>query len=115
MTPVAPGKVQAIAIMQLVVGILAVLVAIVVAFATVFIYLPWIYSLVVGIMAIIRGSALLGTGSYGAGNSKAVPIMLIVNIINCDTISLVVGIICLVFQSDPKVVSYLEGESNIDL
>lgn len=111
MSPVTPGKVQAIAIMQLVVGIIAILNALAVALLTAFIYLPWIYSLVVGIMAIIRGSGLMGSGAYGAGNSKAVPIMLIINIINCDPISLTVGILCLVFQSDPKVASYLEGKS----
>jgi len=49
--PAKPGKVQAIAIMQLCGGIYAVLQGIGVAFGTLFLYVPWIYSLVLGVMA----------------------------------------------------------------
>ena len=110
-TPQMPGKVQTIAIMQLVGGIMAVISAVVIAISTLFLWITWIYALVVGIMAIIRGAKLLGNAAYGAGNSKTVPIMMIINIINCDAIGLTMGIICLVFQGDPEVEAYLEGRS----
>ena len=71
--------------------------------------------LVLGIMAIVRGSKLMGSGAYGAGNSKAIPIMFIINIINCDAIGLVVGIVCLVFQAEPEVADYLDGVSEMEM
>ncbi len=80
-----------------------------IAAATVLIYVVWIYSIVMGILAIIRASKLLGQSAYGAGNSRATSIMQIVNILCCDFPNLTMGIICLVFQSDPEVEAYLEG------
>ena len=115
MAPAAPGKVQAIAIMQLVCGIQTILVAVGIAIGTLFLYLPWVFALVLGIMAIVRGSKLMGSGAYGAGNSKAIPIMFIINILNCDAIGLVVGIVCLVFQAEPEVADYLDGVSEMEM
>lgn len=111
MPPSCPGKVQAIALMQLICGIQTLIIAVTLALGSVFLYLPWIYGLVVGIMAIVRGSKLMGVAAFGAGNSKSVPIMFIVNIICCDVIGVVVGILCLVFQSEPEVADYLNGLS----
>ncbi len=104
-----PGKVQAVAIMQLVSGIIAVVFALLVAGLSSLLWIPWIYALVVGILAIIRGAKLMGDGAFGAGNSRAVPILLIINVINCDVIGLVCGILCLVFQSESEVDAYLGG------
>jgi uncharacterized membrane protein YiaA len=107
--PAKPGKVQAIAIMQLVGGILAILTGIWIALASLFLYLVWIYAIVLGILSIIRASKLLGADAYGAGNAKTIAIMQIVNILCCDVPNLAMGIIALVFQSDPEVQAYLEG------
>ena len=104
-----PGTIQAIGIMHLIGGILAILVGIGIALGSVFLYLPWIYSLVVGILAIVRGAKLLGDGAYGAGNSKAVAIMQIINIICCDWINLTLGIVCLVLAGNQDVDEYLSG------
>ena len=83
-----PGKVQAIGIMTLVGGILALLTCFGIALGTLFIYIPWIYSLVLGIMAIMQ----------------------IVNIINCDMVNLTLGIITLVFLYDSEVREHLRSQ-----
>ena len=92
-----PGKVQAIGIMTLVGGILALLTCFGIALGTMFIYIPWIYSLILGIMAIMKGSQMLGSNPAPAfASAKTIAIMQIVNIINCDVINLTLGIITLV-------------------
>ncbi|GEM_PF-2695913 len=98
-----PGKVQAIAIMTLVGGIVAVLAAFSIMIGTFFIYIPWIYGFVVGIMAIVKGAKLLGSNARLEMAPKNIAIMQIINIINCDAINLTVGIITLVFLNDPEV------------
>ena len=106
-----PGKVQAIAIMTLVGGILAVLFCVGVASLTMFFYIPWIYSLVLGIMAIIKGSKMLGSNPAPAfASAKTIAIMQIVNIINCDAVNLTLGIITLVFLNDPEVKEHLRSQ-----
>jgi len=102
-----PGKVQAIGIMTLVGGILALLTCFGIALGTMFIYIPWIYSLVLGIMAIMKGSQMLGSNPAPA---FAIAIMQIVNIINCDMVNLTLGIITLVFLSDPEVREHLRSQ-----
>ena len=111
-----PGKIQAISIMTLVGGILAIIVAImfflfylpILGMATlglgcIFIVCP-IYSLVFGIMAIIKGSQMLGDNPMPAFKSaKGIAIMQIVNIICCDGPNLVMGIINLGFLNAPEV------------
>ena len=105
---VKPGKVQAIAIMTLIGGILATLGALGWALATFCIWIPFIYGLVYGIMAIVNGSKMLGSRPWeGYRSAKTMGIMMIINIINCDVISLVMGIIILVFLNDPQVSNYM--------
>ena len=106
--PIKPGKLQAVAIMTLVGGILALLTCFGIALGTMFIYIPWIYSLVLGIMAIIKGSQMLGSNPAPAfASAKTIAIMQIVNIINCDMVNLTLGIITLVFLNDPEVRDHL--------
>ena len=105
--PPKPSKVQAIAVMQLCGGIYA-LVQAAGVIGLFFLYLPWIYSVVLGVMAIVRSARLLGDNAYGCGNQKTIAVMQIINIINCDVVNLVLGIICLLFQSDPEVEQYLQ-------
>lgn len=108
-----PGTVQAIAIMQLVGGIWAVLwplsasflflMSVVAAPALICIAPVLIYSIVVGILCIVKGAQLLGDRS-DARAPTATAIMQIVNILGCDVVSLILGILTLVFlgQSDVK-------------
>ena len=108
MYEVKPGKVQAIAIMTLIGGILATLGALGWALATFCIWIPFVYGLVYGIMAIVNGSKMLGSRPWeGYRSAKTMGIMMIINIINCDIASLVMGIIILVFLNDPQVSNYM--------
>lgn len=111
-----PGKVQAIAIMVLVGGILATLHSV-----SVFGYISLLgfhthgvgffcclwpgtyYALTLGIMAIIKGANLLGGRAQEQSSPMYIAIMQIVNIINLDVINLILGIVTLVFLNEPEV------------
>ncbi len=109
--PAIPGKMQAISIMTLVGGILAILTCFGIGLGTAGIWIPWIYSLILGIMATIKGSQMLGSNPAPAfASARTIAIMQIVNIINCDIPNLTMGIITLVFLSDPVVKEYLRSE-----
>ena len=112
---VKPGKVQAIAIMTLVGGILAILASL--AWATyviifgmlsfgllcVFIVFP-IYQLTAGIILTVRGSKMLGKNPQTAyPSAKSSAILQIICIICCDLFNLVMGIVSLGNQGDPQV------------
>src|SRR5262249_17826482 len=114
-----PGKVQAIGIMVLVGGILATLanVGLLVYFGLVGVATMGIgllcclwpgpyYGLVMGIMAIVKGSRLLGEKAYRETPPQGIGIMMIVNIINGDFVNLTLGILVLVFLGDEEVKSY---------
>ena len=109
--PAIPGKIQAISIMTLVGGILAILTCFGIGLGTAGIWIPWIYSLILGIMATIKGSQMLGSNPAPAfASARTIAIMQIVNIINCDIPNLTMGIINLVFLNDPEVKDYLRSE-----
>jgi len=109
--PAVPGKIQAISIMTLVGGILAILTCFGIGLGTAGFWIPWIYSLILGIMATIKGSQMLGSNPAPAfASAKTIAIMQIVNIINCDIPNLAMGIINLVFLNDPEVKEYLRSE-----
>jgi predicted Zn finger-like uncharacterized protein len=111
-----PGKVQAIAIMVLIGGILATLYA-----AGMLVYIGIIglasmglglvcclwpgpyYALVVGIMGIIKGARLLGEKAHRETPPQGIAIMMIINIINGDFVNLTLGILVLVFLADEEV------------
>ena len=102
-----PGKVQAIAAMTLAGGIWALLWGS--AWVLSCIGLAWpgtYYSFVLGVMAIVRASALLGEGARYQKPPQAIAIMQIVNIVCLDVINLTLGIITLVFLNDPEVKGY---------
>jgi predicted Zn finger-like uncharacterized protein len=114
-----PGKVQAIAIMILIGGILATIYGAIwlvyvgiVGLATLgagLLCCLWpgpYYGLVVGIMSIIKGSRLLGDKAYRESPPQGLGIMMIINIINGDVVNLVLGIIVLIFLSDEEVKDY---------
>ncbi len=109
-----PGKVQAIAIMTLVGGILATLLGLwlllIGAFTWLFLFWPGTYySLVVGIMAIIKGSQLLGADAHRQPPPQGIAIMQIINVINADLPNCVMGILTLVFLGEKPVQRYFRG------
>ena len=104
-----PGKIQAIAIITLVQGIMAIIGALIWALSTFCFWVPFIYGLVYGIMATIKGSAMLGQNPWPAYQTvRTTAIMGIVNVINCDFMfGMTGGIIILVFLNDPEVKAYI--------
>ena len=109
--PIKPGKLQAVAIMTLAGGIWAILTCFGIGLGTAGFWIPWIYSLVLGIMAIMKGSQMLGSNPAPAfASAKTIAIMQIINIINCDMINLTLGIINLVFLNDPEVKDWLRSK-----
>jgi hypothetical protein len=110
-----PGKVQAIAIMTLVGGIYALIHALMWLIADVSscgIACLWpgqYYSMVVGILATIKGSQLLGAEGHLQPAPRGTAIMMIINVINGDVVNCVLGILVLVFCSDPEAESYYQG------
>ncbi len=117
-----PGKVQAIAIMTLIGGILASIGALgvlayigLMGLATLGFGLlcclwpgPY-YGLTVGILAILKGAKLLGKDAQSLPPPKGTAIMLIINIVNFDIVNCVLGILILVFCSDPEVENWYRG------
>jgi len=107
-----PGKVQAISIMMLVGGIYALVHTLgAVAASTLFCCLwPGVYyAIVMGIMAIVKASPLLGETAHLQPAPRSVAIMQIVNIVNLDVVNCVMGIINLVFLNEPEVRRYFRG------
>lgn len=105
-----PGKVQTIAIMMLIGGILATLSAVILMVSIYGLCWPGTYySLVLGIMAIIRASHLLGENARRQPEPKGIGIMMIINVINCDVPNLVMGILVVVFLGDPEVKNYFRS------
>ena len=105
-----PGKVLAVAIMTLAGGIVATLIG--TAYAASCFLLVWpgtYYSLVSGILNIVKGSQLLGERAYEQPPPQANAILQIVNIINGDVVNLVLGIITLVFLNEPEVKPYFRA------
>jgi hypothetical protein len=119
-TGAKPGKVQAIAIMTLIDGIASILGAF---FWVIFILsgvigtaglgfpllvccVAPIYSLVVGIMDLVFAAKLLPDPPKTNEFSKPVAIMEIVNILSFNVLSVVTGILSLVFANDPEVIAY---------
>lgn len=114
-----PGKVQAIAVMMLVGGILATLYGAgllayfgiigVATFGMGFLLCLWpgpYYGLVTGIMAITKSSRMLGEKDSRPTPPTGMAIMMIINIINCDMVNLVLGILILAFLADDEVKDY---------
>jgi hypothetical protein len=108
-----PDKVQAIGVMMLIGGILATLLGLGLSVGSGFACCLWpgtYYSLVLGIMAIVRASNLLGEKAYTQTSPKGIAIMQIVNIINMDIANLVLGIVILTFLNEREVQAYFRGK-----
>jgi hypothetical protein len=112
-----PGKVQAIAIMTLVSGILNCLWGLsagVSIFAANLFACYWApYALTLGVLEIIYAAKLLGSNPTRLQPAKYLAIMQIINITTLNAYQLfvgdlVVGILALVFYSDPEVDAYFK-------
>jgi hypothetical protein len=103
--PIKPGKLQALAILNLVDGILNVLWGIGLVF-TICAAPLGIYAIVLGVMEIMRATKILPDPVREVNTSRTLPIMQIVNIITGNVLSLVTGILTLVFNDDPQVQDY---------
>lgn len=101
-----PGKVQAVAIMFLVGGIWSCLHGVGV------LLLCWpggIYSIVFGILAIVKGSQLLGTDWFRMPVPVGTGVMQIITIVSFDIVNLILGIISVVFLNEPSVQAAFRG------
>lgn len=109
-----PGHVTAMGILALIGGILAILYFLGLAgvgIASAGICCLWpgtYYSLVVGIMAVARGSALLADNAYQQPPPKTLAVLMIINIINGDLTCFVLGLIILTFCGEKEVIAYLK-------
>jgi predicted Zn finger-like uncharacterized protein len=110
-----PGRVQAIAIMILIGGIMACVGSLgwlIAGIASMGLCCLWpgaYYSAVLDIMAIIKGSQLLGRDDWRQQPPSAIAIMQIINIVNGDVANCVMGILTLVFLNEPEVRRYYRG------
>jgi hypothetical protein len=105
-----PDKVTAMGLMALLGGIWALLLAAGASAGTIGGCCLWpgtYYCIVVGIIGIIRGVALLGDKAAEERPPKTLAILMIVNIINGDVVSLTLGIIMAIFCSEHDVIKYL--------
>jgi hypothetical protein len=103
-----PGRVEAIGIMMLVGGIIALSAGGTIVKLHFFHIQPAFaaYSFVLGILAIIRGIRILGKHGTNQRSPRTIAIMQIINIINGDVPNLVLGLITLSFLKDPAVRRY---------
>lgn len=106
-----PSNVTAMGVLALVGGIVAIILSIGMGAGSGFVCCLWpgtYYSLGVGILALVRGSALLGPNACLEPPPKTLAILMIINIINGDVANLVIGIIMLTFCNQPEVIAYLK-------
>jgi hypothetical protein len=107
--PRKPEKVQTIGAMMLIGGIYGILHFLGASGGSGFVCCLWpglYYGLVAGILAIVKGSALLGSHAHLETSPKAIAIMQIICIINLDVPNLVMGILTLVFLNEPELQAY---------
>lgn len=112
--PPKPGKVQAIAIMCLVDGILNLLlgmgVGVTLLFTTVCCAPIGAYPIVLGILEIIYAAKLLPDApKQDVRPAQYLAVMQIINIVTGDVISLVVGILSLVFYGEAEVKAWYDA------
>ena len=84
------------------------------ALGTCFLWIPALYSVVCGILCIVRATPLLNDKAYTAKPPRGTAVMMIVTIINGDVLNLILGIVCLVLLNDPKVQEYFSQSRRAD-
>jgi len=99
-----PSKVQALGVMTLVGGILALVVSLAwMATCVGFFWPGTYYSVVLGALAIVKGAQVLGEHADREGSPQAVCVMQVINVVNLDVVNMTLGIIGLVFLNEPEV------------
>jgi len=109
-----PQPVQTAGICLLVGGIFAILTSASVLLGTLCLWLPAVYGVVAGVMAVVAASRLMGDNAFGYGMPMAPAVMLIINVINFDMIGMVMGILVLVLLQDAAAKAYLDGVEILD-
>jgi uncharacterized membrane protein len=102
-------KAKAVAIMTVVGGAVAILLALInffLALGFCFTVVTGAYSLVVGILCLVKGIPMLSAPPGTQPPPTATAIMQIINVISCDFVNLALGIVILVLLSDPQVKRY---------
>lgn len=99
-----PGKVTALGVMFLVGGIMSVLVSLSVAMGSMCLWVIWIYELTVGILCIVHGANMLSNKTTPP--SRVLSILMIFCILDCNPVTMVLGILTLIFGGDPEVRSW---------
>jgi hypothetical protein len=113
--PPKPGYVRAIAIMCLADGIVSILIGLILTLVyicglvTICCAPIAIYSIVLGILEVVYATRVLPDPILATRPATYLAVMQIVNIINCDPISVTIGILSLVFYNDPKVKDYFRA------
>ncbi len=107
--PAKPGKVQAIAIMTLISGILNILWGLGAVAGLLWTVVCWpigAYPIVLGIMEIVYAAKLMSSAPEAIQPARHIAIMQICDIVFGNVPSLVVGILALVFYDDPEVKAF---------
>jgi hypothetical protein len=102
-------KTKAVAIMTVVGGAVAILLALInffLALGFCFTVFTGAYSLVVGILCLVKGIPMLSAPPGTQSAPTVTAIMQIINVISCDFVNLALGIVILVLLSDPQVKQY---------
>jgi len=105
-----PSQLQTLGILRLISGILNCLIGFSLMFTVVWI-LPAAFGIVVGILEIINATKLMANPIRVTKPAKPLAIMEIICIINGSVMSLVVGILALVWYNDPKIRDYYNSQT----
>jgi len=112
-----PGMIQAIAIMCLISGILNIMwgiglsITLLVGLVTICLIPLGVFAIVVGVFEILYAIELLPDPIRAKKPAQHVAIMEIINIISGNVISLIIGVLSLIFYNDPQVKAYFEAGS----
>lgn len=103
-----PSQIQSIGVMLLIGGIMAVLTSLGLGVGSTGLCCLWpgtYYELVYGILAIVRGSQMMGANDP-ADPPRGTLIMAIITIVNLDVLNLILGIVGLSMLNAPEVADY---------
>ena len=104
-----PGKIQTIAIVTLVSGIISILCGIIWTISLLVTIVCWpvgAYPITLGVLEIVYAAKLLGSNPHNIKPANYLAIMEICEVIFINPFSLTAGILALVFYNDPEVQAY---------
>lgn len=106
-----PGIVTAISVLTLVGGILSTLSALLWAIGSICLWLPWVLELTAGIWGIVHGAKMIGDDRVPP--NRLLAILFILTILDCNVITMTLGILILAFMSSSEVRYYFESRGII--